>query len=191
MPAPMAYVPPMVPAPSAGAVQKNLAAFPRQWDRQFFAQVNWHGHRLSMIGRIKGTSARAMRITCASEFGTLLCDLRATENGVKILHRASGFPAHLARLIGVNIARALRLPAIVGAGAVQYICKPHQLMLVRGQYNYLFAGRAGKLRVCRSSGGSREIEIQYGKYGPSVFPGQLIIWNDRDCLLLTLNFKGL
>jgi predicted exporter len=190
VPAPQAYVVSNTPAPSTAMAQKNLAAFPRRWDRQFFAQVNWRGHRLSMIGQLKGTYGRAMRITCASEFGTLLFDDNVMNHDVSILHRAAGVPTRLAHVIGGNIARALRLPAAAKSGAAQVVHQPHELIFSSRRYCYLFAGRAGKLRVCRSLHRASEIEIQYGRYGSGESPGQVIIWDGRACLRMTLNFIG-
>ncbi len=187
---PRAYRPPMAPAPTAAAAHRALSKFPRQWDRQFFAALDWRGHRISMIGRIKGKSPHTLRVTCASEFGTLLCDVRVAANRCQVLHKAAAFPKTLARQIGVDTALALRLPVAAALRLKHFRRGTHLLSGTLHQTRYLFAGPAGKLRCCRLLHWRQNLEMQYLHYQHGYVPHKVIIWDAGDCLLLTINFDA-
>ena len=190
VPPPQAYRPPLAPPPTTAAARHALAKFPRQWDRQFFAALNWHGHRVSMIGRIKGKSPGTLRVTCASEFGTLLCDVRVTGNASQVLHTSAAFPKALARHIAMDVASALRLPAAAALPLKNFHRRKHLLSGTRDHTRYLFAGPAGTLRVCRIRNSHENIEIQYRHYHDRHVPHEILIWDAGHCLLLTINFDA-
>lgn len=188
VPPPQAYRPPIDPPPTRDTAHHALAKFPRQWDRQFFAAVNWHGHRVSMIGRIKGKSLGTLRVTCASEFGTLLCDVRVTPNSCQVLHKAAALPETLAQHIGVDTALAMRLPVAAALQLKNFSRGTHVLSGSLHQTHYLFAGSAGKLRVCLMRHSRENLEMQYLHYQGGYVPQKVIIWDAGHCLLLTINF---
>ncbi len=190
VPPPLAYRPPITPPPTPAAAQKSLLAFPRQCNKQFFADVNWQGHQFSMIGQVKGHALGTLRVTCASEFGTLLCDVRVCGTKPTVLHKAADFPESLAKYLAVDTALALRLPANLTSRPQQFNTGNHTLIL-KGHHHYAtFAGPAGYLRVCRVTSAQRNIEIQYQNYDRGTFPHKLLIWDAGHCLLLTINFDA-
>jgi predicted exporter len=186
---PLTYQLPSAPPPTAAAARQSLAAFPRRWNQQFFADVNWHGHQFSMIGQITGQATGTLRVTCASEFGTLLSDVRVSGHRAVVMHIAAGFPAQLAGHIAENAALALRMPTAV-AGQRGFTAGKRTLTLTDHHIHDVFFGTAGHLRVCRISGGRRNMEILYQHYGRGTVPQQLQIRDAGDCLLLTINFDA-
>ncbi len=190
VPPPQPYRPPAAPAPTIAAAHHALAKFPQQWDRQVFAAANWRGHRVSMIGRIKGKSMGTLRVTCASEFGTLLCDVRVTAGTCQVLHKARAVPEALARHIALDTALALRMPATEALHLQNFKSGAHLLSGSTQHACYIFAGVAGKLRVCRARNSRQNVEIQYLHYRHSYVPHQIIIWDAGHCLRLTINFDA-
>ena len=190
VPVPPAYQPPMLALPTVAAAQSALKAFPRQWNKQFFAAMNWQGHSLSMIGQVHGAPGGTLRVTCASEFGTLLCDVRLDGAGVHILHQAADFPESLARNMGEDTALALRLP-LETVVPVHGVKRGHHTLIFTHHYvTYTFAGPEGYLRVCHIRRGRENITIRYQHYTDRVLPRKVLIWDAGHCLLLTINFNA-
>ena len=190
VPPPLAYRPLKSSPPTPAAVRKFLAAFPREYNQQFFAGVNAQGHRFSMIGQIKGRFPGPLRVTCASEFGTLLCDVRVSGDTPTVLHRAAEFPESLAQYLAVDIALALRLPTADVPALPRFHISGHTLVLNIDHQTDTFAGPGGFLRVCRVNSARHNIEIQYQNYRRGTFPRKLLIWDAGHCLLLTINFDA-
>ncbi|MHB1767587.1 MAG: hypothetical protein ACYCUV_07010, partial [Phycisphaerae bacterium] len=190
VPPPLAYRPPITPPPTPAAARKSLLAFPRECNKQFFADVNWQGHQFSMIGQVKGHALGTLRVTCASEFGTLLCDVRVCGTKPTVLHKVADFPESVAKYLAVDTALALRLPSNLASRPQRFNTGNHTLIL-KGHHHYAtFAGPAGYLRVCRVTSAQRNIEIQYQNYDRGTFPHKLLIWDAGHCLLLTINFDA-
>ena len=190
IPALPAYTPPMEPPPTSAAVRHTLAKFPRRWRRQFFAEVNWRGHHFSMIGQLTGDASKTWRVTCATEFGTLLCDIRVNGTKVNILRKAADFPDSLARAIGTDIVSALQLPLNVPLHDHRARRGDHTLTLNCRNIRYEFASAAGYLRVIQIKDGARNMEIQYQQYRHGIAPHKLVIWDAGHCLLMTIDLNA-
>jgi uncharacterized protein len=189
-PAPPAYEPPNLPAPSAAAVNQSLADFPRSFNREFFASLKVGDHEWTMVGRLNVQSPENFRLTCASELGTLIFDAVAKSSDIKVTKIVSGLDTRLP----LNICRDLQYALSMPPSAAGLICLQHtaQLQVHNSAGNdrtYIFAGASGQLQVCfidRATGG--RLEVHYMDYDSRGEPRELLLWDPHGGYLFTVNF---
>ena len=189
-PAPPAYQPPDLPAPTADAVNRSLAEFPSAFDRQFFADLKVSDHEWSMVGRLNVASPESFRLTCATELGTLIFDASVAGNQIQVTKIASGVDESLPQNICRDLMFALDIPRnAVGVTTLGHTAEFHVTDQSGDQYTYIFAGFDGRLQFCIiQRPGEGRLEIRYEDYDNTGSPRGLSLWDPHNGFLWTLNF---